>query len=435
MNDDINPPRLHRRRTKAHTEEPPKVTFNFKKLKYLLCCHVEKIDFSQPDDSRISKMTTRSRKSMGADNNNNSLRPQRKSMGNGGSRRGSRRSIRAAINDRKEMENMIQEQNNTNTNNLLGADDGELGQRRASGVSISKQGSSTGLKNDKETMRAFRKQTRMNTAKNLRRNSTVGEQMQMELRRVSLAGQLRRGSRAEVGADVWEKIQQLKVDRDPVGPTRSGVTLAFEQVDEVHEHEEVHHEHEENNHDAQHNTNNSGGGYSIGVINDDDNENNNENTGPTYKLGIQTTEGEEEQQDDYFHGDEPTGSSQRKESDGSELLGPSNRVSTGIMKATPSNMSVQSRLSNMKQGPISVNSALLAANFGSKLHKKTNDRKNSRRSSIAFGDETTVHYDKHDRTYDRRGSFLHQQSRSILNIPVIEEGETDGAGGNVNQDQ
>ena len=100
---------------------------------------------------------------MGADNNNNSLRPQRKSMGNGGSRRGSRRSIRAAINDRKEMENMIQEQNNTNTNNLLGADDGELGQRRASGVSISKQGSSTGLKNDKETMRAFRKQTRMNT--------------------------------------------------------------------------------------------------------------------------------------------------------------------------------------------------------------------------------------------------------------------------------
>ena len=36
MNDDINPPRLHRRRTKAHTEEPPKVTFNFKKLKYLL---------------------------------------------------------------------------------------------------------------------------------------------------------------------------------------------------------------------------------------------------------------------------------------------------------------------------------------------------------------------------------------------------------------
>ena len=175
----------------------------------------------------------------------------------------------------------------------------------------------------------------------MRRNSTVGEQMQMELRRVSLAGQLRRGSRAEVGADVWEKIQQLKVDRDPVGPTRSGVTLAFEQVDEVHEHEEVHHEHEENNHDAQHNTNNSGGGYSIGVINDDDNENNNENTGPTYKLGIQTTEGEEEQQDDYFHGDEPTGSSQRKESDGSELLGPSNRVSTGIMKATPSNMSVQ----------------------------------------------------------------------------------------------
>ena len=83
--------------------------------------------------------------------------------GGGGSRRGSRRSIRAAINDRKEMENMIQEQNNTNTNNLLGADqEGEVG-RRGSRVSISKQGSSTGLKTDKESMRAFRKQTRMNT--------------------------------------------------------------------------------------------------------------------------------------------------------------------------------------------------------------------------------------------------------------------------------
>jgi len=422
MNDDINPPRLHRRRTKAHTEEPPKLTFNFKKLKDLLCCHVEKIDFSQPtNDPRVSKMTTRSQRKSLADKN--TLQPQRKSQANGG-RRGSRRSIRAAINDRKEMENMIQEQNNTNTNNLLGAaEEGEVG-RRGSRVSISKQGSSTGLKTDKESMRAFRKQTRMNTAKNLRRNSTVGEQMQMELRRVSLAGQLRRGSRAEVGADTWEKIQQLKVDRDPV-QCRSGVTLAFEQVDEVH-HE--HEEHHEDNHDAQHNTNNSGG-YSIGVVNDD--ENNNENTGTTYKIGIETTE---EQQDDYFHGDEPTGSSQRKASDGSELLGPSNRVSTGIMKATPSSMSVQSRLSNMKQGPISVNSALLAANFGNKLHKKSNDRKNSRRSSIAFGDETTVHYDKHDRTYDRRGSFLHQQSRSILNIPVIEEGETEtgGTGGNAN---
>lgn len=422
MNYDINPPRLHRRRTKAH-EEPPRPTFNFKKLKDLLnglvfCCHVEKIDFSPTNDARVSRMTTRSqaRKSLA---DNNSLKP-RKSMGNGvsGNRRGSRRSIRAAINERKELEHMIQEQNNTNTNNLLGADEvGEVGRRTsAARASISKQGSSTALKTDKENMRAFRKQTRMNTAKNLRRNSTVGEQMQMELRRVSLAGQLRRGSRAEVGADVWEKIQQLKVERDPV-QTRSGVTLAFENVDEGNENEE--------NNDAQYNTNNSGpAGYSIGVMNDD--ENNNETKGTTYKIGIETTG--EEQQDDYFNGDEQTASSKRKESD---CLVTSNRVSTGIMKPTPSNMSIQSRQSNMKQGPISVNSALLAANFGNKLHKKSRER----RSSIAFGDETTVHYDKHDRSYDRRGSFLHQQSRSILNIPVIEEGETEGGTGNANQDQ
>ena len=112
-----NPPRLHRRATRISNDPPKKITFNIKQFKKLLCCaFFDKInDVNQPNN-RISRMTnsnnnSSSRKSISENNSNNLKIQQRKSQS---SRRGSRRSIRAAINERKEMENLIQAQNNEN---------------------------------------------------------------------------------------------------------------------------------------------------------------------------------------------------------------------------------------------------------------------------------------------------------------------------------
>ena len=396
-----NPPRLHRRATRSHsTEPPPKFQFNFKKLKELLCClFAEKInDVNQPND-RINRLTTTttprklSAKSTNSSEPSNNLKiQQRKSQS---SRRGSRRSIRAAINERKEMENLIQAHNNQENNNNNNLDI----EPRNSRMSISNRQSVNSnimtKETEKQILKNFRKQTRMNTANNLRRNSTVGEQMQMELRRTS---QLRRGSRAEVSSDMWEKLQSinlnggLRINNNDVSTTRSGITLAVEQVPEENEDNENNnnnHQNSEENNSYNYDSSRTSGGYVIGLIQNSDSVDNNNNDN----------------------------NQNSEENNNNRLTQPNHRSS--ILKQTPSNMSVQSQ---SNKPPISVNSCLLAASYASKLQDKTRKSRTGRRSSIAFGDETTVHYDKHDRNYDRRGSFLHQQSRSILNIPVIEEG-------------
>merc|ERR1712173_10234 len=164
---------------------------------------------------------------------------------------------------------------------------------------------------EKQILKNFRKQTRMNTQSNLRRNSTVGEQMQMELRRKSV--QLRRGSRAEVSSDMWEKLQSINLNTlntlnkdqmqnsNNVSTRPSGITLAVEQVPEENENEgEENNNNDKNDDDILHNNYDSSrtnGGYVIGLIqnsdsvddnkpNSEENNNNNNHNKPNKRSSI-----------------------------------------------------------------------------------------------------------------------------------------------------